>query len=166
VLTFLVATTVTTLAAPYSGDCTWDYCDAIGMSVLTFVTAPWAIGAIYRCFMRSLSWSDLYVALCLMFFASSWFYDGYILIRDGHYPDTWLPNLFISVPIYIAAGLFWNLDWKKGHGVLFLFRHPNWYLEHSGAKFSQIIWVALPFMVFVAYSISWFVWDNIFSLFG
>ena len=48
VITFLMATSGMTAIAPNSGDPTWDYFDAIFMSLLTFLTAPWAIGALYK----------------------------------------------------------------------------------------------------------------------
>jgi len=34
--------------APYSGDPTWDYADAAFMCILTYITAPWAVGVLYR----------------------------------------------------------------------------------------------------------------------
>lgn len=48
VTTFLIAAVGMTLVAPYTGDPTWDYFDAAFMSVLTFVTAPWVVGVMYK----------------------------------------------------------------------------------------------------------------------
>jgi hypothetical protein len=41
-ITFVMAFIPMLYLAPYSGDPTWDYIDASFMSILTFVTAPWA----------------------------------------------------------------------------------------------------------------------------
>ena len=48
IVTFLIATSGMTVIAPYTGDPTWDYFDALFMSLLTYLTAPWAIGAIFK----------------------------------------------------------------------------------------------------------------------
>lgn len=48
IVTFLIAATGLTVIAPYTDDATWDYIDAAFMAVLTFATAPWAIGVLYR----------------------------------------------------------------------------------------------------------------------
>ena len=48
VVTFLIALGAFNIAAPFSGDPTWDYVDSTFMSDLTYTTAPWAIGIVYR----------------------------------------------------------------------------------------------------------------------
>ncbi len=45
--TFIIAAVGMVLVAPYTGDPTWDYFDALMMSVLTYLTAPWAVGTFY-----------------------------------------------------------------------------------------------------------------------
>jgi len=160
-VTFLIAATGITIAAPYSGDPTWDYFDSIVMSVLVFLSAPWTVGIIYRSFIKKSSWTDVYVAICLMLFSASWFYDGYIFWRDGVYPVTWWSNLLISSALYIAAGLLWNLDWESDRGTTFAFQWEDWYFHHSEAAFKKIIWITIPFMLFAAYSVLWFVWKNL-----
>ena len=92
VATFAIAALGLSLVAPYTGDPTWDYVDAAFMSVMTFVTAPWVVGTIYLFIRRSVGFQSLYVALCLWMFSASWSYDLYLLVRDGSYPFTWLPN--------------------------------------------------------------------------
>ena len=47
VILFIMAATCWIIAAPYSADPTWDYTDATFISLLTYITAPWCIGAIY-----------------------------------------------------------------------------------------------------------------------
>jgi hypothetical protein len=42
--TFAGAMAGLVLVAPYTGDLTWDYVDAVFMSVLTFASAPWLVG--------------------------------------------------------------------------------------------------------------------------
>ena len=132
-----------TLIAPYTGDHTWDYIDAAGMAVLTFLTAPWAVGVFYRVFRRQASLADVYIALCLMLFGSSWFYDAYILWRDSVYPATWLQNLIISPTLYIAGGLFWNLDYEEGIGIRFAFQRSDWFRVVPESGFRRIFWLAL-----------------------
>ena len=56
VCTFLIATIAMTVAAPYSDDPTWDYFDSIAISTMTFLTAPWVVGAFWRCATGRLPW--------------------------------------------------------------------------------------------------------------
>ncbi len=66
-----VATTGITLIAPYTGDPTWDYVDALFMSVLAFTTAPWTVGALYRVVQRKLPAQQGFVAFCVWMFSAS-----------------------------------------------------------------------------------------------
>ncbi len=93
-----------------------------------------------------------------MLFTSSWFYDGYIYLRDGIYPATWFSNLLISPALYITAGLFWSLEWEKGKGTSFVFQKEDWYLGHTESSFRKMVWITFPFMAFAAYGVIWFVW--------
>ena len=161
VITFFIAAVGMVVIAPYTGDPTWDYVDASGMALLTYLTAPWSVGIIFRFFKKQASIGDLYVALCLLLFTSSWFYDGYILLRDGVYPGSWLQNLIISPTLYIAGGLFWNLAWARGEGVRFAFQWPDWHCHQQEQNMSKLIWLMLPFMIFAAYSIIWFAGNDI-----
>ena len=156
---FAIAGLGMTLIAPYTGDHTWDYVDAAVMAILTFLTAPWAVGVFYRVFRKQASLVDVYIALCLMLFSASWFYDAYIFWRDGVYPATWLQNLIISPTLYIAGGLFWNLDYEEGIGIRFAFQRADWFRVMPESGFGRIFWLALPFMIFATYSMVWFVWD-------
>ena len=80
------------------------------MSVLAFTTAPWTVATLIKAAQHSASRQKLIVAIIAMLFSSSWFYDGWLVMRDGHYPSTWLPNLLLSPILYLAAGLLWNLE--------------------------------------------------------
>ncbi len=157
-VTFLTAASGLTVIAPYTGDPTWDYFDALFMSVLAYATAPWSVGVIYKSVRRELPIQQAFVAICVWMFSASWSYDLYLVIRDGHYPITWLPNIFASSMLYISAGLFWNLDWKAGRGVIFAFMEKDWPVPSSGPAFSKIFWFALPFMILVASMILSFLW--------
>ncbi len=147
VTTFLIAAIGMTLVAPYTGDPTWDYFDAAFMSILTFMTAPWVVGVIYKALRGGARLKEVFVALCLWMFSASWSYDLYILLRDGFYPFAWVSNIFLSSVLYISAGLLWNLDWRERRGVIFAFMEPDWPTPSSQARLDKVFWFALPFML-------------------
>ncbi len=153
-LTFTIAATAMIVMAPYTGDPTWDYVDAAFMSSLTFFTAPWAVGVLYRAISRSESASTIYIAVCVWMFTVSWSYDVYILLRYGYYPPTWLPNIVLSSILYFAAGLMWNLQRRTGRGVVFGFMDPEWPNLDNELGFRQVAWFALPIMFLVALMIA------------
>jgi hypothetical protein len=146
VATFAIATTGMTVVAPYSGDPTWDYTDSLFMSALTYASAPWAVGAVWLVGRRRLPRIQAFVAMCALMFAASWSYDLYLLLRDGRYPLTWLPNIVLSSILYISAGLLWNLEWKDGRGVTFAFMEEGWPDPARRFGFGRIAAFALPFM--------------------
>ncbi len=149
-VTFFVATTGITLIAPYTGDPTWDYVDALFMSVLAFTTAPWTVGALYRVIQRKLPVQQGFVACCVWMFSASWSYDLYLLVRDGFYPGTWLANLLASSLLYLSAGLFWSLQWTVETGITFAFTYPDWPQQPTDSPFGKIFWAALLFMGLVS----------------
>ena len=149
VLTFSIATISFMIMAPYTGDPTWDWFDALFMSVLTYVSAPWCVGVLYRSIRRQESWQPLYVALCCWFFSASWAYDLYIWVLDGMYPLTWTSNIVASSFLYLMAGLLWNLEWIQGTGLSFAFMHSDWPLS-PGRPDWRIVWLALPVILIVA----------------
>lgn len=150
VLTFLVAATGLTVVAPYTDDPTWDYADALLMSLLTFATAPWAVGTLYRALRRRAPWANAYVALCLWLFSASWSYDLYIVLRDGMYPLTWLPNLFLSSVLYLSAGLLWSLEWTRERGVVLQFTEAHWPERDAERNRAKVVAFGLPFMILAA----------------
>ena len=158
VVTFLIAASGLTVIAPYTGDPTWDYFDALFMSFLTYFTAPWAMGVIYKVAKKELPIKQAYVAFCVWMFSASWSYDLYLLIRDGFYPTTWFFNILASSVLYILAGLFWNLNWIKGKGVIFSFMDSDWPVPSLYTVFPKIVLFALPFMVLVTFLILYFFW--------
>ena len=162
VITFLIAAAGLTVIAPHTGDATWDYFDALFMSVLTFFTAPWSIGAIYKVLKKELALKQGFVAICVWMFSASWSYDLYILIRDGEYPITWFANIFASSILYILAGLLWNLEYRPERGIIFAFMEKDWPNPQIDAAFAKILWFALPIMVLVAVLILGFFWFQYF----
>ncbi|MFC1840838.1 hypothetical protein ACFL1N_14765 [Thermodesulfobacteriota bacterium] len=156
VVTFIIATGGLVLVAPYTGDPTWDYTDALFMSILTYLTAPWVIGIIYKFIKGDLAFKYAYVAFCTWLFSASWSYDLYILIRDGYYPVTWFSNIFASSVLYILAGLFWNLDWRKGRGVIFSFMLDDWFTSSTYIVFQKVLLFAFPIMALVSFLIFFF----------
>lgn len=147
VYTFLIAGAGMVVIAPFTGDPTWDYVDAGFMSLFTFFSAPWAVGTLYKVFTGKLPMRHGFIAFCAWMFSASWSYDFYLLIRDGHYPITWMPNIFASSMLYISAGLLWSLDWQKDKGIILSFRDENWPAPSTGKVFAKIFWIALPFIV-------------------
>ena len=147
--TFAFASLAMIIMAPYTGDPTWDYVDATFMSILTFLTAPWAVGTLYLALRRQAKPVHVYIAVCVWMFSASWTYDVYILLRHGHYPPTWVPNIVLSSILYFVAGLMWNLQKKEGRGVVFGFMEPGWPNPEYDLGFRQIFWFALPIMILV-----------------
>jgi hypothetical protein len=124
--TFVLGAGFFILAAPYTGDPYWDHIDGTMMSLFTYLSAPWAVGAIYRARRGVARFGQVYVAAVAWLFSASWCYDGYLLLRDDEYPRTWLTNLFASSVLYLCAGLFWNVTYRPAVGVTFAFLHEQW----------------------------------------
>jgi Zn-dependent protease with chaperone function len=148
--TFLIATSAFIILAPYTGDPTWDYYDAAFMSILTFMTAPWSVGTLFRFITKQEKLKIAYIAVCVWMFSASWSYDIYLVFRDGEYPNTWLPNIFASGVLYVSAGLFWNLEYREGRGVIFGFMESDWPKTDGSESFNKILFYALPFMILAA----------------
>ncbi len=92
--------------------------------------SPWG-----RCRMVTgrLPVGQLVVISAVWMFSASWCYDIYIFLRDGSYPVTWSSNITASSLLYFLAGLLWNLDWKKGKGVILSFGKRHWpYASREG----------------------------------
>jgi len=155
-VTFVIALVCITIVAPYSGDPTWDYMDAIFMSILAFLTAPWVIGVLFRFIRYEKLWTKLYIVVCTWMFSTSWFYDGYLLLRDGNYPMTWYSNIFASSILYLCAGLFWSLEWKERRDVYFSFTEKEWLQAPAPYSFVKIAWYGFPFVLLVAVALGSF----------
>ncbi|MBL8896148.1 MAG: hypothetical protein JNM84_00910 [Planctomycetes bacterium] len=141
---FLLAVAIVTVIAPYTGDPTWDRVDAPLMSLLSYLSAPWVLGVLYR---RSAPRAHLAVALVLWLFSASWCYDGWMLWKDGVYPRSWWSNLPISTALYFAVGLMWNLDIRPSRGATFAFLETEWLRRpERGTSLRVLLW-ALPFLL-------------------
>jgi hypothetical protein len=155
-VTFVIATVALVVVAPYTGDPTWDYYDAGFMAVLTYATAPWALGCFFRALRgRRRDPVELYVAACAWMFSTSWSYDLYILLRDGAYPPSWAANIGASAILYGAAGLFWSLEWRPGRGVTFNFLEAEWPSAGAGGHFTRVVGYAVGFMALVTGSLAY-----------
>jgi hypothetical protein len=148
--TFLLAGISMMVMAHYTGDPTWDAYDAGFMSLFTYATAPWAVGSLYRIVIRRLPRRQLFVVSAVWMFTVSWSYDIYILARDGRYSPMWFSNIFASSLLYFLAGILWNLDWKKGTGIILSFREEKWPYVTREKVFGKLAWFALPVMALVA----------------
>ena len=149
-VTFLIAAGGMIVIAPYTGDPTWDYVDAGFMSLLTYLTAPYAVGTLYRFLRRKAGIAEAYLSACLWMISTSWSYDLYILLKNGYYPPTWWSNIILSSILYFAAGMMWNLQFRPDRGAVFGFRQENWPNPEYDMGFAKIGWFALPLMVLVS----------------
>jgi len=150
VITFVIAASGLTIIGGLTWDTTWDAVDSIFMSVLTFLTAPWAVGILYRALRKRAGWREAYIAICLWLFSASWSYDLYIVLRDGIYPLTWQANLYLSSILYLMAGMLWNLDWTTERGLHFAFMKDDWPVPNPNPVFTKLLGLALPIILFVA----------------
>lgn len=152
----MVATAGLILIAPYTGDPTWDYLDASFMALLTYITAPWSIGVLYKVVRRQCPIWQAYAAICIWLFSASWSYDLYLLLRDGYYPITWFSNIFASSVLYISAGLLWNLEYIPSRGVIFGFMDTRWPNLDKHTSFGKVLFFTLPFMLIASSAILYF----------
>ncbi len=160
---FAPAFAFVTVAGRYTNDETWDVVTGGGMSILTFLTAPWSVGLLYQVVTRRRAPRYLVVALALLLFSSSWFYDGYLLWRDGAYTHRWAGNLMLSPIIYVAAGLLWNLEARERtnfferHDFRLAFVRPDWPASTGDGRFAPLLLVAVPLMAIAAFVLVAFV---------
>ncbi len=149
-ITFAIATAGMTLVAPYSGDCTWDYYDGGIMSLLVFISAPWAVGIVYKYYKKRTSFKQFYVAGCAWMFTVSWFYDLYMYMRTGQYPLTWWSNIMLSSILYFCGGVLWSIEWNTVRGVHISFEQEETWLQRSpGLVFPRLFIATLPFIFLV-----------------
>jgi hypothetical protein len=154
---FLPALFFVTFAGRFTDDETWVLMTGFGMSALTFLTAPWAVGLCYQVFAGRRALRYLVVALALCFFSSSWFYDGYLLWRDGSYTPRWLGNLMISPIIYVAAGILWNLEAKVTGSFRLSFLRLDWPAPPVNRSFAPLLLISIPLVLVAAVALVAFV---------
>lgn len=158
---FLPAFVFVTFAGRFTDDETWDMISGGGMSLLTFLTAPWCVGWIYQGVVGRRPLRHLWVAAGLLLFSSSWFYDGYLLLRDGHYTTRWWSNLMLSPILYVTAGLLWNLEARGRFGVRFGFDRSDWPSRPADTRFLPVLLASIPLMLFAAFILIAFVRWNL-----
>jgi hypothetical protein len=160
---FVSALLFVSLAGRFTNDETWDLVTGSGMGILTFLTAPWSVGLIYQVLVGRRPLRYLVVALALLLFSSSWFYDGYLLWRDGVYTGRWAGNLMLSPFIYVAAGLLWNLEakdsggFREGPSFRLSFVRADWPKRPADTRFGPLVLVSIPFIVIAAFVLVAFV---------
>jgi hypothetical protein len=149
IVLFGMAASFFVFAAPYTGDPTWDRFDGAMMSVLTFLTAPWAVGTLARVRRGKSSRKQVYVAFIALMVSASWCYDGYLFLRDGRYPSTWYANIAASGTMYIGAGMLFSLTHVKGRGIVFDFMTDEWFALPRAA-FRKVALIAMLLVLGVA----------------
>jgi hypothetical protein len=163
---FVIAFIFVTFAGRYTNDETWDWVTGSGMSILTFLTAPLSVGLIYQVLMGRRPPRYLVIAFAMLLFSSSWFYDSYLLIRDGAYTRRWAGNLMLSPFIYLAAGILWNLEAKEGSDfsdgdrIRLSFVRMDWPSRPTNTSFEPLIVISIPLIMIAAFVIVALVnWD-------
>jgi hypothetical protein len=147
---FAPAILFVSFAGRFTDDETWDVPNGLGMSLLTVLTAGWSIGTLAQVIRRLRTWPYAVVAIALWLFASSWYYDAYLLLRDGHYTRRWLGNLMISPAIYFCAGILMNLE-ARGRAIGLAFARPDWPRGGTRASSRWLAVAALPLLAVAAY---------------
>ncbi len=153
---FTPALVFVTFAGRFTDDETWDTISGGGMSLLTYLTAGWAVGTLFKVLAGERPFGAAVVAVALVLFSSSWFYDGYLLLRDGLYTRRWLGNLMLSPIIYASAGVLLNLE-VRGRGVGFGFTRPDWPRPQVSGSSWLLAAAAVPLVLIAAYVLVAFV---------
>lgn len=156
VAVFAPAIVFVTFAGRFTDDETWDVVTGFGMSALTVLTSAWAVGTAWKVFQGERPWFALLVVVAVALFSSSWFYDGWLLLRDGAYTHRWLGNLRLSPIIYACAGLLLNLE-ARGRGFGFAFTRPDWPRVSDGSVSPLMVGAGVPLVAMAAFVLVGFV---------
>ncbi|MDQ7009211.1 MAG: CapA family protein [Candidatus Gracilibacteria bacterium] len=160
IIIFLLSLFLISLVGLLGFNPTWDLWISIIMPILTFYTSPYSVGTFYR-FVTGIdrSYINVFIAIILSFFSASWFYDGYnYFILLGFYPMTWYSNIFYSIPLYIMAGMFWNLNYSKKKGMFFSFSTEKWITEKQLFSFQNFgIYIIIIGFIFTS-SLMYFIY--------
>lgn len=71
IITFTFAGTFISFAGPFTNDPTWDFVSGFGMSLLTYLTAPWAVGVIFQFIKKRHPLNEVIVAVTFWLVSSS-----------------------------------------------------------------------------------------------
>ncbi len=149
---FVPAIVFVTFAGRFTDDETWDVVSGGGMAILTVTTSWWTIGTLARARWRWSRPAELLVAVFVLLFSSSWFYDGYLLLRDSAYTHRWLGNLMISPVIYACAGLAANLEVRERR-LAFAFSREEWPRGGARAVSARLAIAVVPLVALAAYGL-------------
>jgi len=153
---FLPGIVFVTFAGRFTDDETWDVVNGGGMAILTVGTAWWSVGTAARVVRRLAPARELLVAIAVTLFSASWFYDGWLLIRDGAYSVRWEGNLFLSPTIYLCAGAIQNLELRDGK-LAFGFTRPDWPRMAERSASWRLALAAVPFVLVAVWFLVGFV---------
>ena len=141
-ITFLIAFISFNLIGPFSGDPTWDLYTSSAMSLLTYLSAPWSVCVFYKFVKKKTDKVTVFIAFVALMFSVSWCYDWYLVLRQGSYPETWFANILLSSTVYIAAGLYWNIEYRPIKGITLAFVNEDWIrTDDADYSFKKIWWV-------------------------
>jgi hypothetical protein len=159
VAVFVPAILFVTFAGRFTDDETWDVVSGGGMSIFTVLTAWWSVGTAVRVVRRMRPARELLVAVAVTLFSSSWFYDGYLYLRDGAYTQRWLGNLMLSPTIYLCAGLLSNLEVDDRGRLGFAFTRRDWPRPLPSARRvnAAMVLVSLPLVAIATWFLVGFV---------
>jgi hypothetical protein len=153
---FVPAIAFVTVAGRFTDDETWDAVSGGGMSVLTVATSWWSVGTAVRVWRGKERPRLLLVALAATLFSSSWFYDGWLLLRDGAYTARWLGNLMLSPTVYLCAGLVLNLETRDGRLAL-AFTREDWPRPVPATRSWLVVLASIPLVVIAGWFLVGFV---------
>ena len=85
-------------------------------------------------------------------------------IERGVARVTWWSNLLASSVLYALAGMFWNLAYAPGIGVVFAFRLAEWPAPPAAGGTRRVLLVGALFMVVVAGLMAPFAWEAVRAL--
>jgi hypothetical protein len=146
-----------TLAGHFTDDETWDVVVGSGMAIFTFATSPLSVGLVYQVCTGRKGIRYLIVAAALGLFSASWFYDGYLLWRDGQYTSRWLGNLCLSPLAYTAGGILWNLESDARGRYWLAFLRPDWPHPSPQRRTCPPLYLLVPPTLVAAYILLGFV---------
>jgi hypothetical protein len=156
-LIFVPGVVFVTFAGRFTDDETWDVISGGGMSLLTALTAWWSVGTAARVVRKMAPPSHLVVVLAVTLFSSSWFYDGWLLLRDGAYTPRWLGNLMLSPTVYVCAGLVSNLE-LRDKTLALAFTRQDWPRPLAGSTATwPLVLASIPLVGIATYVLVAFV---------
>lgn len=147
IVTFWIAFVSLIGGSFYAGDPTWDFGSVSIMSALTFLFAPWCVGAFYSVIAKRKMSLEFFFAVIAWLFTVLISYEVYVLLKTGFEAEATTENFIISSVIFILAGLFWNLGFDERKGIDFEFRNDKWPNIPKSTSIRKISLVGLPILI-------------------